>query len=143
MTNNANTIVLGVTKGTAKEVDNYPGTIAAGLHVLLTTANEITTSRDDGGGPYLGVSLGNSASDIPYTSVVYRGKGIPVRLKEGFTPTIAQAASSDNTTGEFCAPDVEGTTQTKAIYSGLLPDGAIAEDGTVVPAALIDFPGGL
>ncbi len=136
----SNKVIFGVTKGTAKEVESYPGAITAGLVAALSADG--TVLADSSTAKIIGVSLGGSLSDTPQTAVILRGTGVPVRVGEGFTPTVLTTVYFNTESGEAVAQDLEGTVTTQAYYSSSILDG-IAEDGSIVAAALIDFPGGL
>ncbi len=141
MSHNPNIVLLGTTRGNIKEIGNRKGEIAAGLAVRLKSDGTLSTASADGG--LLGISVGKDLSDIGYTAMAYKGVGIPIQLTAAFTPTLGAAVGIDNVTGKAKAAGA-GVTTVNAVYSTLLSDGALAEDGvTTVLAALIDFPGGL
>lgn len=142
MTNhNPNKVLLGTTRGNLKEVGNRKGVIAAGTAVRLKGDGTISTASADGG--LLGISVGKDLSDIGRTAIAYKGIGVPVELTAAFTPTVGAAVGIDNVTGKAKAIGA-GVTTVNAVYTTLLSDGGLAEDGvTLVPCALIDFPGGL
>lgn len=137
---NPNKALLGTTRGSIKEIGNRKGTILAGLAVRLKSDETLSVASADGS--LLGISVGADLSDIGRTSIAYKGVGVPVRLGSGFTPTLGAVVNISDTTGQAVAAGA-GATAVNATYSKLLSEGAIAEDGTTVAAALIDFPGGL
>jgi hypothetical protein len=141
MSHNPNIVLLGTTRGNIKEIGNRKGTIAAGTAVRLKSDDTISSASADGG--LLGISVGKDLSDIGYTAIAYKGVGIPILLTAAFTPVLGAAVGIDNVTGKAKAAG-GGVTTVNAVYSQLLTDGALSEDGvTVVTCALIDFPGGL
>lgn len=140
MSHNPNQVLLGTTRGNIKEIGNRKGTILAGRAVRLKSDETISVASADG--QLLGISVGADLSDAGRTAIAYKGIGVPVRLGAGFTPVVGAVVNLSNTTGEAVASG-GGATAVNAVYSKLLSDGAIAEDGTTVLAALIDFPGGL
>jgi len=137
---NPNQCLLGSTRGSIKEIGNKKGTIQAGVAVRLKSDDTIVTAKADGS--LLGISVGKDLSDTNRTAIAYKGIGVPIRLTAAFTPTVGAAVAIDDVTG-FAKAAGAGVTAVNAVYSQLLSAGAIAEDGTTVTAALIDFPGGL
>lgn len=138
---NPNTVLLGSTRGNVKEIGNRKGSILAGVAVRLKSDGTLSTASADGG--LLGISVGRDLSNIGRTAIAYKGVGVPIRLTAAFTPTIGAPVGIDNVTGLAKAPGA-GVTTVNAVYTTLLSDGAVPEEGGAnVPAALIDFPGGL
>jgi hypothetical protein len=128
---------MGATQSSAKEVDNKKGAVAAGHAVRMDSAGVI--SVDDGA--LLGISLGKDLSDIGRTAVCRKGLKVPVALTAEFTPAVGAQVSISDTTGKAIAAG-GGATAVNAVYvSGVLT--GIAEDGSEIDVALIDFPGGL
>lgn len=138
---NPNIVLLGSTRGNIKEIGNRKGVIAAGIAVRLKSDQTISTAKADGG--LLGISVGRDLSDIGRTAIAYKGVKVPLRLTSGFTPVVGAPVGIDDVTGLGKAAGA-GVTTVNAVYESLLPDGGLAEDGvTIVPCAIIDFPGGL
>lgn len=137
---NPNQVLLGTTRGNIKEIGNRKGVVAAGLAVRLKSDGTISSLSADGG--LLGISVGRDMSGTARTAICYEGIGVPVHLTDAFTPVVGAVVHLSNTTGKAIAAGA-GATAVNAVYSKLLTDGAINEDGIQVPAALIDFPGGL
>lgn len=137
----ASKILMGTTRSNIREVDNRKGTILAGLAVRLKSDDTIVTTLADGN--LLGISLGKDLSNVGRTAICRKGLGVPVRLASGFTnPAVGAQVAISDTTGEAKAYTGSGDSYVNAVYaSGALT--GIAEDGTEVAVALIDFPGGL
>jgi hypothetical protein len=134
-------VLMGSTKSSYKVVDSKKGVIAAGTAVRLKSDDTIVVTSADGS--LLGISLGKDLSDIGYTSICRKGVGVPVLLTAEFNPTVGAQVHISNTTGLAIASG-GGATGVNAVYaSGRLTNGGVAEDGSAVGVALIDFPGGL
>lgn len=137
----ATTVYMGAHKSNIIESDNWigdPATFKAGLCCHLDDDGDLSLASADGS--KLGISLGRSLSDHKRTTVARKGKGVPVLLTNGFTPTVGAQVQISTTTGKA----VSSGTAVNAIYvSGALT--AYDEDGVVIAdgAALIDFIGGL
>jgi hypothetical protein len=141
MGHNPNTVLMGSVQSSHKEVTNKVGAIAAGVVVRLKNDDTIVTTSADGS--LLGVSLGKDLSDTNKTAICRKGLRVPLRLTGSFSPTIGAAVSISDTTGLGIAAG-GGATVVNAVYAtGKLSGGGVAEDGTSVDVALIDFPGGL
>jgi len=141
MGHNPNTVLMGSVQSSHKEVTNKVGAIAAGVVVRLKSDDTIVTTSADGS--LLGVSLGKDLSDTNKTAICRKGLRVPLRLTGSFSPTIGAAVSISDTTGLGIAAG-GGATVVNAVYAtGKLSGGGVAEDGTSVDVALIDFPGGL
>ncbi len=139
---NANTVLMGSTQSSVKEVTNKKGAIAAGIAVHLKSDDTITVASADG--QLLGISLGGDLSGGDKTAIVRKGLRVPLKLTAAFSPVIGAVVVLSNTTGLGIAAG-GGATACNAVYAtGKLSVGGIAEDGTTgVDVALIDFPGGL
>lgn len=136
---NASKVLMGATRSNIREVDNKKGTIVAGLAVRLKSDDTIVVTAADGN--LLGISLGKDLSNVGRTAICRKGLGVPVKLADGFTPTIGAQVHISDTTGEAAASG-SGKTGVNAVYvSGVLT--GVQEDGTEANVALIDFPGGL
>ncbi len=135
----ATKVLLGVPKTNDSAVDNLKGTIAAGLVVRHKSDGTISVAAADG--PPRGVSLGTSLSGLDRTSMARRGLKIPLILTAAFTPTLGAQVHISDTTGKGIASGAGATGMNATYASGLLT--GIQEDGTEIPAALIDMPGGL
>lgn len=137
----ATTIYMGAHKSNILESDNWigdPATFKAGLCCHLDDDGDLSLASADGS--KLGISLGKSLSDHKRTTVARKGKGVPVLLTNGFTPTVGAQVQISTTTGKA----VSSGTAVNAVYvSSTLT--AYDEDGVVIAdgAALIDFIGGL
>lgn len=137
----ATTVYLGSTKSNHKEVINRfgdPATFLAGLCVHLKSDGTLSLASADGS--KLGISLGRDLSDTKRTAIVRKGIGVPIRLANGFTPTVGAQVQISTTTGKAVssgtAVNAVYTTATLTCYD---EDGEAVADG----CALIDFPGGL
>jgi hypothetical protein len=134
-------VVMGTTRGNIKEIGNRKGVIDAGLAVRLKSDGTISTASADG--QLLGISVGKDMSDIGRTAIAYKGIGVPLQLTAAFTPTVGATVAIDNVTGKGKAAGA-GVTAVNAVYLSIPSTGGLAEDGvTIVPVAIIDFPGGL
>lgn len=137
----ATTIYMGAHKSNILESDNWaadPATFKAGLCGHLKSDGTISLASADGS--KLGLSLGKSLSDHKRTTFARKGKGVPILLTNGFTPTVGAQVQISTTTGKA----VSSGTAVNAVYvSSTLT--AYDEDGVVIAdgAALIDFIGGL
>jgi len=141
MTNHdASKVLMGSTKSNVKEVSNHKGVIEAGVICRLTSANALTIAKASGPFP-LGISLGKDLSDTGDTSICRKGLKVPLKLTAEFSPVIGTAVHISDTTGLGIASGA-GATITNAVYASGVLDG-IAEDGSTVRVALIDFAGGL
>lgn len=141
MGHNPNKALMGNVPSSAKEVTNKKGVINAGLAVRLKSDDTISIAKADG--ELLGISCGKDLSDIGRTAIVRKGLKVPMRLTDGFDPTVGAQVHISDTTGMAIASGA-GATGVNAVYqSGRLSDGGLAEDGTTVGVAYIDFPGGL
>lgn len=135
----ATKVLLGATRSNIKEVENRagsPATFQAGLCVHL--ANDGTLSLASSAGSKLGVSLGASLSGTDRVAICRKGIAVPVQVTSAFSPTVGAQVEFSTTTGKV----VSSGTAVNALYSAVGLTG-IAEDGTEVDVALIDFPGGL
>ena len=137
---NANKVLLGSTRSSCKDVGNRNGSIAAGTAVRLKSDGTLSLTKADG--LLLGVSLGRDLSAIGRTAIAYKGVQVPILLTASYTPTLGAVVYIDDATGK-AATSSASATAVNAVFTGLLTDGAIDEDGGSVRAALIDFPGGL
>ncbi len=134
-------VLMGATRSNIKEVDNRPGSIAAGLAVRLKSDDTITTAAADGA--LLGISLGRSLSDTGRTAIARKGLSVPIQLTSGFSPAIGDQVEIDDVTGKAKATGA-GVTAVNATYvSEKLT--MVDEDGneTADAVAYIDFQGGL
>lgn len=137
----ATTVYMGAHKSNIIESDNWaadPATFKAGLCGHLKSDGTISLAAADGS--KLGISLGKSLSDHKRTTFARKGKGVPILLTNGFTPTVGAQVQISTTTGKA----VSSGTAVNAVYvSGALT--AYDEDGVAIAdgAALIDFIGGL
>lgn len=137
----SNQVLMGSTKSSLKNVENYAGSIEAGLIVRQKSDGTISIAKADGGA--LGISLGKSLSNNARTAVARKGSGIPVLLTAAFTPVVGDQVHISDTTGKAIASGA-GATGMNAVYSSVKLD-ALKEDGTTVEdgVAYIDFVGGL
>ncbi len=141
MTQNANIVQLGTVQSNVKTVHNRIGSIEAGKGVRLKSDGTVSTSKADGA--LLGISLGVDQSYTDKMAYVSKGARVPVLLTAGFTPVVGAVVYLSDTTGMAKASATDSTA-CAAVYSKLLSDGAIVEDGSsTVTAALVDFVGGL
>jgi hypothetical protein len=131
-------IYLGTSGSSYKEIDNRAGTVDAGLAVYMHSDESIDTTAASGA--LMGISMGKSQSDTARTAICRKGLGIPVRLANGFTPTIGAQVQISTTTGKA----VSSGTAVNAVYTSASLS-AVDEDGNAVAdgAAYIDFQGGL
>ncbi len=141
MAHDATKVQFGTTQSSFKNIDNRPGTIAAGLAVRLKSDDTISVAAADGS--LLGISCGKSMSDTARTAIVRKGTRVPIELTAAFTPTIGAQVNISDTTGKAGAAGAGFTAVNATYITGALTK--IAEDGTETAsvAALIDFPGGL
>ncbi len=137
---NPNIAVLGAVKSSFREVSNAKGTVAAGLLCHQKSDGTVTITKSDGAA--VGISLGRDLSNTNRVSYCRKGAAVPIQLTAAFTPTIGAQVNISDTTGKAIASG-GGATAYNAIYTKLLTDGAIDEDGNAVIAAEIDFIGGL
>lgn len=142
MSHSATTIYMGTHKSNLIEVDNWsgdPATFVAGLCCHLDD-DSTPLSLAVADGSKLGISLGRSLSDHKRVSIARRGKGIPILLTNGLTPTIGAQVTISDTTGKAAS---SGTAVNAVYVSTTLT--AYDEDGVAITdgAALIDFIGGL
>lgn len=95
----------------------------------------------------MGISLGQDLSNAGYCPICVKGVNVPVRLAEGFTPTVGTHFYFDQETGEGAEYLFDADLPailTQGLYTKILSDGGLPEGGgTPVPAALIDYPDGL
>jgi|SRR6478752_4224336 len=138
-------VLLGSIKSTFKTVDNVPGSISAGKVVHSKSDGTYTVAAADGAA--IGISVGQSLSDIPRTSVCYRGKEVPLRLTDGFDPVIGAQVFVSDTTGLGIASGA-GATGVNAFYEtgrigGTGVNNGIDEDGSSVGVAYVTMSGGL
>ena len=137
----ATKIKMGGSKTSFRDVDNGPGTFAAGLRLCQKSDGTMSVAIADGG--TLGISMGLSLSGTARTSRVRSGTGVPVLLTAAFTPVLGAPVHISDTTGRAIAAGAGATLQNAIYSSGPLT--AVLEDGSEVAAgaAYIDFPGGL
>lgn len=141
MSHSATTIYMGSHKSNIMESDSWvadPATFKAGMCGHLKSDGTVSLALSDGS--KIGISLGRSLSDTKRTTFARKGKGIPVLLANGFTPTVGAQVQISTTTGLA----VSSGTAVNAFYaSGALT--AYDEDGVAIAdgAALIDMVGGL
>lgn len=144
MGHNPNEVLMGSTRSSIKEVSNHVGAIAAGTGVRLKSDDTISTAKADGA--LIGISLGKDLSDTNKTAICRKGLRVPVLLKSGFNPTVGAVVELDDSTG-LATGDGSKTAVNAVFHTGRLGgsgvDAGVAEDGTAVGVALIDFPGGL
>jgi hypothetical protein len=141
MSHSATTVYMGSHKSNILESDNWPGdpaTFLAGLCCHLDDDGDVSLASADGS--KLGISLGKSLSDHKRVTVARRGKGIPILLTNGFTPTVGAQVQISTTTGKA----VSSGTAVNAVYTTAALT-AYDENGDAIAdgAALIDFIGGL
>lgn len=155
MSHDANKILMGSTRSSLKkgavsiavsDVSLFP----AGTMVRKNNAGALSVTKADGS--LFGVSLGRDLSDAGRIIVLQAGIDVPVLLTDLDAPNgdYSQAIKGqpvwvDDVTGK--ATDVhDGVTfnsvVTGAFYTSAAMDG-VAEDGSTVKVALIDFVGGL
>jgi hypothetical protein len=141
MSHSATTVYMGSHKSNVIEVDSWvasPATFKAGMCGHLKSDGTVSLAVADGS--KIGISLGRSLSDIGRTSFARKGKGVPVLLANGFTPTVGAQVQISTTTGLAVA---SGTAVNAFYATSTLT--AYDEDGVVIAdgAAMIDFVGGL
>jgi hypothetical protein len=142
MGHDANKVLMGSTQTSYKVVDNYAGSIDAGKIVRLKSDGTLSLAKADGAP--LGISLGKGLSDNSRTAVVRKGTRVPILLTAAFSPTVGAQVAISDTTGLAKAYTGTGDSYVNAVYAtGKLSNGGVAEDGSSVDVALIDFPGGL
>lgn len=134
----SSTVYLGNVQSSYKEIDNRPGSVAAGLAVYLHSNESIDTTAASGG--LQGISCGRSLSDTSRTAIVRKGLKVPILLTNGLTPVIGAQVQISTTTGKA----VTSGTAVNAVYRSAVlackdEDGNTVSDG----CALIDFQGGL
>lgn len=135
------TVLMGTTLSSIKEIGNRKGSIAAGLAVRLHSNGTIVTTKASGN--LLGISLGRDLSATDKTAICYKGVGVPIQLTSGFTPALGATCYIDDVTGKAKASATDATA-VNAVFTALLPNGGVPEEGgSNVLAAIIDFPGGL
>lgn len=135
----ATKILMGQTGSSVKEVENRAGVKEAGLGIRLKSDDTLSTTLADGA--LIGISLGKSLSNTDRTAIVRRGLRVPVKLASGYEPEIGEQLGIDDVTGE--ADEVgAGVTACNGVFASEILTG-VAEDGTEVDCALVDFPGGL
>lgn len=139
MGHDASKVILGATISSVKTIDNYAGTIAAGLCVHLKSDGSLSLAVADGS--KLGISAGKSLSDTARTAVVRKGLGVPILLTAAFTPVKGAQVHISDTTGKAGTAGA-GFTATNALYQSAVLTGVL-EDGSEADVALIDFQGGL
>lgn len=139
MAHDATKVLMGTRKSTFATIDNKAGTLAAGLFGRLKSDDTISTTKADG--TLYGVSLGRDLSGTARTAYVRRGKGVPVKLAAGQTPTIGGQVFVDDANGE-AKTSASSATGCNALFASEKLTG-IQEDGTSIDVAFIDFPGGL
>ena len=115
------------------------GLVPAGTVVHLKSDDTLSPVASDGA--VVGISMGKDQSNTDRVSYCERGNAIPALLTSGFTPTKTAAVYYDPTTGKLAASSGSATALNARYASGKLT--GIAEDGTSVDAALIDFNGNL
>lgn len=143
MAHDANTVLMGATRSSIREVSSHKGIIGAGIVTRLNAGNTLVTTKAHGS--LLGVSIGKDQSDTDFTAIARKGLRVPIRLAEGFTnPAIGAPVAVSDTTGLAMAYTGSGDGYVNAVYVTSKID-AIGEDGLPVAdgVALIDFPGGL
>lgn len=140
---NPNVVLMGALKSSIKESTCKKGAIPAGKFVHWKTSDDsLSVAAADG--KLKGVSLGKDLSNTNFTAYVERGKGVPVLLTAGFTPVLGANVYYDNTTGlAVTSSSSANVIAVAATYSQVPSGGGIAEDGSAVEAAVIDFIGGL
>lgn len=128
----------GATSYAVSDVTEFP----AGTVCRINSSGDLSTVKGDG--QIIGVSLGIDLSDSDRIVVLKAGLGVPVLLTDEFEPTIGDYVWVDDATGLANVED-DGdvtTTITRGIYVSQVLTG-MAEDGSEVQVALIDFVGGL
>jgi hypothetical protein len=145
MPHDATRVLLGTTPWSAKDVSNFPSDPAEfppAIAVRLDDEGHLSTAKD--AGRFAGISLGRSVQDPDRTAVLRNGSLVPLRLTDGFAPTIGAQVWIDDETGYGNIPDDGGvsTSLTSANYvSGQLI--GVTKEGDEFPVALVDLPGGL
>lgn len=140
-------VLMGATKSSHKKVTNMRGSsvIAAGTRVCNNSGEP---SADLSDGEAIGVSLGNDLSKTGRTVVCRKGLRVPVLLDTGYDPSPGEQVAFIDGTGIARAFTGSGDTAVNAVFAtgrigGSGQNKGIAEDGSSVGVALIDFPGGL
>lgn len=141
MSHSATTVYMGSHKSNILESDSWvasPSTFKAGMCGHLKSDGTVSLASADGS--KIGISLGRSLSDINRVTFARKGKGVPILLTNGFTPTVGAQVQISTTTGLA----VSSGTAVNAFYATSTLT-AYDEDGVVIAdgAALIDFVGGL
>ncbi len=139
MGHDSNKVLMGTTSGSFKVVEPHSGSVAAGLAVVLTSADALSNTLASGS--LLGVSLGKDLSDTSQTPIVRRGSKVPILLQSNaVNPAIGAPVYLHATSGKA---DTSGTLVNAVYESGELD--AVLEDGSVVVdgCAYISFAGGL
>lgn len=143
-----NEVLMGATRSNEKEVTNMKGAsvIAAGTRVCRDSDGAPSADLSDG--VPVGVSLGNDLSKSGRTVVCRKGLRVPVLLATGYDPTPGEVVAFIDGTGIARAYTGSGDTATAAVFAtgrigGTGQNKGVAEDGSSVGVALIDFPGGL
>lgn len=142
MGHDASKFLMGSVQSSLKNVENYAGSIEAGLIVRQKSDGTISVASADG--LPLGISVGRSLSNTARTAVARKGVGVPVLLTNGFTPVVGAQVHISNTTGKAIASGA-GATGMNAVYASEKLT-AVKEDGSedsTDGCALIDFVGGL
>jgi hypothetical protein len=141
MSHDPNKVLMGTTQSSYKVVTSHAGEIAAGAAVHQASNGTIAVTASSG--TKVGISLGRDLSATAHTAVCRAGIRVPIRLTDAFNPTVGAQVHISDTTGLAIASGA-GATGVNAYYAtGRLSGGGVAEDGSTVGVALIDFPGGL
>lgn len=140
MSHDPSKILLGTVQSSIREIGNKKGTILAGRAVRLKSDGGISSASADGS--LIGISVGRDLSNAGHTSYALRGAGVPLELEASFTPVQGAVVHLSNTTGKGAAAGA-GATATAAVYASGLKSGIPEGGGAEVPAAYIDFAGGL
>lgn len=149
MGHNANVVQMGKTESSSKDVTQHnsdPATYVAGTAVRLKSDDTLSVTKAHG--QLLGISLGRSLANTKRTAVCRAGLGVPILLTDDSADYAYVVKGApvyiDDVTGKANIVDDGSVTTTisNAVYtSGVLT--GIAEDGTEVAVALVDYPGGL
>lgn len=144
MSHDSTKVLMGSGRSSAKEIMNKVGSIEAGVFVRVASDDTISATT----GTVIGLSMGKDLSDTNRTAIARKGLKMPVKLTAGFDPAIGAQVFMVNATGLAGASDGGNTTGLNALYAvgrlgGTGVNNGIAEDGSSVGAAIIDFPGGL
>lgn len=134
-------VLLGTTLSSFRVVDNIKGAAVIPAGKVVRRDENGLPSIAKSAGQAIGMSLGGDGSGTTHTAYVLEGNDVPILLTDAFEPVIGAQVAIHDTTGIAATKDGSSTYMNATYKSGVLT--GIAEDGSEVRVALIDFPGGL